>query len=64
MFAQDGQSIIYVKKNQNLFILDVTILRKIMQANEFTIISTGQKNLIYLVSCIKKVQIDFDNLAI
>lgn len=43
MFAQDGRPIVYAKGDQNLFILDVTIPEKIMQTNQFAMITTAQE---------------------
>lgn len=57
MLAQDGLLIAHAKRDQNLFVLDVAISGKIMQANQLAMITTGQGRPTHLVSRIKKVRI-------
>lgn len=54
---QNSISIAYAKKDQNLFILDLAIPRKVMQVNTQGMIITGQGRLMHLISCIKKIHI-------
>lgn len=56
---QDDKLIIYAKRDQNLFILDLITLGKIMQVNRIAniTITTSQKKSTYLISYNKKMRV-------
>lgn len=41
MLAQDGQPIAYIRRDQNLFVLNVAMPKKIIQANQLAMITTS-----------------------
>lgn len=55
LLTQDGLLIAKVRRDQNLFVLDLAILRKIMQTN--AMMTTRQGRPIHLVNRSKKVQV-------
>lgn len=57
MLMQDGIPIAHVRRDRNLFILDLATPGKVMQINVKAMMTTGRGRPTYLVSRIKKVRI-------